>query len=101
MAPTAPTAPTASMPYQAQPIQTSNFHSPRDASIVGSASFPPLSGSTPRSRVHESPQTLIESPFPASGQTIGERCGRPRAVRVRAIGSTALAKEQIDVLFQM
>jgi hypothetical protein len=96
-----PTAPTASMSYQAPPIQTSNFHSPRDASTVGSSSFPPLSGSAPRSIVHESPQTAIESPFPASSQTVGERGGRPRAVRVRAIDSIALAKDQIDVLFQM
>jgi hypothetical protein len=96
-----PTAPTAQMSYLAPPIQTSNFHSPRDASTVGSTSFPPLSVGTPRSIVHESPQTTIESPFPASSQTVGDRGGRPRAVRVRAIDSTALAKEQIDVLFQM
>jgi hypothetical protein len=97
----APTAPTAQMSYQAPPIQTSNFQSPREASIVGPTSFPSLSGCTPRSIVHESPQTAIESPFPASSQTVGERGSRPRAVRVRAIDSTALAKEQIDALFQM
>jgi hypothetical protein len=96
----AQTAPAAPMSYPGPPAQISTFNSPRNASTVGSASFAPQSG-TPRSIVHESPQTVIESPFPASSQSVGERGGRPRAVRVRAIESTALAKEQIDTLFQM
>jgi hypothetical protein len=93
-------APTAPMSYQGRPVQTPTFNSPREVSTVGSASFAPPSG-TPRSIVQESPQTIIESPYTVTSQPIGERGGRPRAVRVRAIESTALSKEQIDVLFQM
>jgi hypothetical protein len=93
-------APTAPMSYQGRPVQIPTFNSPREVSTVGSASFAPPSG-TPRSIVQESPQTIIESPYPVTSQPIGERGGRPRAVRVRAIESTALSKEQIDVLFQM
>ncbi len=94
------TAPSVIMPYTAPSVQMPTLNSPRDASTVGSASFAPPSG-TPRSIVQESPHTIIESPYPRSIQSVGERDGRPRAVKVRALESTALAKEQIDVLFQI
>jgi hypothetical protein len=97
--PMPPMAPAAPMSFAGPPVQTSNFTSPRDVSTVGSTSFAPLSGA-PKSTTHESPLTVIESPFPASHRS-GEGGGRPRALKVRALGSTALGKEQIDFLFQL
>lgn len=96
----APMAPAAPISYPGPTIQTSSFNSPREVSTAGSVSHPPLSGTT-SSITHESPLTVIESPFPASNRSSGESSGRPRALKVRALESTALGKEQIDVLFQM
>ena len=55
----------------------------------------------PQSIIQDSPRTSTQSSFPTLAGPPDRTTSRPGALKVRAIESTALSKEQIDLLFQM
>jgi hypothetical protein len=91
------------------PVPASSY--PQRTSDLTSADSPAASnvGNTTLSRpftnsqsiVQDSPQASSQISFPTPVGPSDRATYRPNALKVRAIESTALAKEQIDTLFQM